>query len=155
MLITAALSYGDNQFTDYDFSILCCVNKEYNNLLLYTLGRRMNANICKKKGDRYRKLNRLTESWNNWRLGVGKNCNMICYEPMSRSLCNLYCSYLEINDIIICCDFGLLNIPCVVTNVCRKYKDCDYYAYKDNVNNISVASSSPAFVLMPPRTDII
>lgn len=56
LVLEAALEYNISCFTDYDISVLCCTCKYLKNILEYTLERRLYANECKSRGDRYRLL---------------------------------------------------------------------------------------------------
>ena len=161
-VLIAALSYGEQWFEDRDLSILCCTSNEVDALLSHSLERRKNANVCNAAGNRYRRLNAIAAAWDNWRAGAGKMTTSICYDAASRSLCNAFCSRLRIGDVLLRSDVA--ESHGVVTGTYLKSKDCDWFSYWSNHDGvgiasssplISIASSSPSTIAIPPRSDII
>ena len=158
MLLIAALSYNAHKFTDQDLSIICCVNKECNSLLQYTLDRRLYANACKTRGDRYRKLIRLDESWNRLKSNFGEYYGND-RDPVALSLCNHFCSLLQQGDVIenVYMPKSSNSYYLAVSRVERivaTTSDDGYLYILKNLNG-TFMSSYPSSIRIPPRTDII
>jgi hypothetical protein len=159
-LLEAAISYGESQFHDRDLSILCATSRVFNEMLAHTLERRKKSNVCKAAGDRYRRMNAIAEAYRTWRSGAGASVSSICYDPVSRSLCNAFCGYLREGDVFYTTFRFFQNSSSgfgKVTDIRWKYRDCDYYSYNMQQPFIfsAFADNSPKIVLIPPRTDII
>lgn len=165
-IVFIALSFGEDQFDDHDLSVMCCVSSTFNTLLIRSLDRRKNATLCKIVGNRYRKLNNIAGAWASWRLGAGKHTSFICYDPISVSLCNAFCSYLLPGDVLVrwqgrhtaaIVDASAWNGFGVVLSTHQGARShpssCGWFTY--SMKDISIASSSPSTVLIPPKTNII
>jgi hypothetical protein len=131
-LLFAALEYGINNFTDFDISILCCVCSDINRQLYYTLDRRLYANECKIRGNRYRLLNELDDTYfTNLQVGdiiYNKHSTLAMWYHGNREI--IYINY-----------------------------NYEYMTYKVDTclenETIEITSRDKYRVLIPPRTDII